>query len=156
MFVGIVPSTCATTFMRRPLAKVAFLGGGTARVEVANIDLHRHVELLDVLFNLHRRRWEAFRPGESTFHSEFRMRFNRELLGRLPIGDGYFSMVSVNIRRAHAIRVFGRTARGRVLERLFMLKGGIKRGLATARVRVSGATGGATRTGSTRGIAKWN
>ena len=65
-------------------------------------------------------------------------------------------MVSVNIRQAHAIRVFGRTARGRVLERLFMLKGGIKRGRAAARVRVSGATGGATRTGSTRGIAKWN
>jgi CelD/BcsL family acetyltransferase involved in cellulose biosynthesis len=195
-----------------------------AGVEVANVDLHQQVGLLDVLFDLHGRRWEAFRPGESTFHSEFRMRFNRELLGRLPIGEGYFSLVSVSgkpvsivyvfsykkhaffyqngwapdlapygvgligvqhalrhaaetgcesfdflrgeepykydfcgdIRRAYAIRVFGRGARGRVLERLFTLKGGIKRGLAAARVRMPGAAGGATRAGATRGIGAWN
>jgi CelD/BcsL family acetyltransferase involved in cellulose biosynthesis len=61
-----------------------------------------------------------------------------------------------DIRRAHAIRIFGRGARGRVLERLFMLKGGIKRGLAAARARVPGAAGGETRAGATRGIGTWN
>jgi len=61
-----------------------------------------------------------------------------------------------DIRRAYAIRIFGRGARGHVLERLFTLKGGIKRGLAAARVRAPGATGRATRAGTTRGIRAWN
>ena len=195
-----------------------------AGIEVANVDLCQHTELLDVLFDLHKRRWETFRPGESTFHSESRRRFNRELLGRLAIGSGYFSLVSASgkpvsivyvfsykkqaffyqngwepglapygvgligvqhamrhaaeagyesfdflrgeepykydfcgdIRRAYAIRIFSRGARGRVLERLFTLKGGIKRGLARARVRVPGAAAEATRAGAKRGIAQWN
>jgi CelD/BcsL family acetyltransferase involved in cellulose biosynthesis len=191
---------------------------------MANVDLHGHAELLDVLFDLHRQRWEAFRPGESTFHSEFRMRFNRELLERLPIGNGYFSLISVSgkpvsivyvfgykkhaffyqngwapdlapygvgligiqralrhaadagydsfdflrgeepykydfcddIRRAYAIRIFGHGARGRMLERMFALKGRIKRELAAARVRAPGSAVATTRATATRGIAKWN
>jgi len=76
------------------------------RVDVWNVDLHRHAGLLDVLFELHRARWETARPGESTFHSAYRMRFNRELLGRLAPGDGYFSLVSIGGRPVSIVYVF--------------------------------------------------
>lgn len=75
------------------------------RHQVTNVDMTREPELLDVLFELHRRRWETATVA-STFHSDFRMRFNRDLLGRLGEGDGYFTVVSTDGRPVSIVYTF--------------------------------------------------
>jgi len=193
-------------------------------VDVVNLDLCQHIDLLDVLFELHASRWETARPGESTFHSDFRKRFNRELLGRLESGDGYFSLVRADgrpvsivyvfaykkhaffyqsgwspefashgvgligvqeairhaanagyasfdflrgeedykykfagdVRRAYAIRMFGRGPRGRVLERLFKVKGGLKSRLAALRRTSRPAARSGVRGRSTEAVESWS
>jgi len=97
----LTPSTRYGVGRRQRRFERAFRG-----VEVVNVDLHQRMELVDVLFELHRRRWESARPGQSTFYSGFRKRFSRQLLGRLEIGDGYFSLVSVAGEPVSIVYVF--------------------------------------------------
>lgn len=67
-----------------------------ANMEVRHVDLHESPDLLDVLFDLHDRRWRTLAGRSSTFYSDFRKRFNSELLKRLENGDGFFSCVLVD------------------------------------------------------------
>lgn len=74
--------------------------------EVAHVDMSHEPRLLDVLFELHRQRWETVTAAASTFYSAFRMRFNQELLRRLVDGDGYFTVVSAEGRPVSIVYTF--------------------------------------------------
>jgi len=76
------------------------------RHQVTHVDMTREPGLLDALFELHRRRWETVTTAASTFYSDFRMRFNRDLLGRLGDGDGYFTVVSTDGRPVSIVYTF--------------------------------------------------
>lgn len=76
------------------------------RHEIAHVEMSREPGLLDVLFELHRQRWETVTTGASTFYSDFRMRFNRDLLRRLGDGDGYFTVVSTDGRPVSIVYTF--------------------------------------------------
>jgi len=73
---------------------------------VRNLDLSEHPYLLDVLFELHEKRWDMIKDRTSTFSSFFRRTFNRELLGCLENGEGFFSYVTVDEKSASIMYIF--------------------------------------------------
>jgi len=74
--------------------------------EVINIDLKQRPELLDILFELHRQRWETVKSATTTFYSEFRKRFNAQLLDRLGANEGFFSYLTIAGKPASMLYVF--------------------------------------------------
>jgi CelD/BcsL family acetyltransferase involved in cellulose biosynthesis len=78
-----------------------------AATAIEHADLAQHPELLEVLFSLHKSRWDMLEDKTSTFYSAFRKSFNERLLRRLGEGDGFFSCVSVDGKPASILYILG-------------------------------------------------
>jgi len=78
----------------------------SGRIVVEHLDVSRYPEKLDVLFELHRKRWDALKGKTSTFSTEYRELFNKRLLLRLGEGDGFFSVMSVDDQPASILYIF--------------------------------------------------
>ena len=55
----------------------------SGRIVVEHLDLSSNPEMLEVLFDLHAKRWDALRGKTSTFSTRYRELFNDRLLQRL-------------------------------------------------------------------------
>ncbi len=96
-------SASARYYVRRKQRK---LERGVDNLVVRNVDLSEHSHLLDVLFDLHEKRWDMIKDRESTFSSSFRKTFNRELLECLESDAGFFSYVTVDDKPASIMYIF--------------------------------------------------
>ena len=74
---------------------------------IEHADLAQHPELLNVLFSLHKSRWDMLKDKTSTFYSAFRKSFNERLVRRLGEGDGFFSYVAVDGKPASILYILG-------------------------------------------------
>jgi len=63
---------------------------------IEHLDLKENPEMLDVLFDLHKQRWDELKDKTSTFSSLYREKFNNKLLQYLDEGDGFFSCMSID------------------------------------------------------------
>jgi CelD/BcsL family acetyltransferase involved in cellulose biosynthesis len=77
-----------------------------ADMEVRHVDFLDSAGLLEVLFDLHERRWRTLVNRSSTFSSAFRKEFNNRLLERTEKGDGFFSGVWINGKPASIMYTF--------------------------------------------------
>ena len=75
-------------------------------LEVRHTDFSGSAGLLDVLFDLHERRWRTLVNRSSTFCSAFRKEFNSRLLERTGEGDGFFSSVWIDGKPASIMYSF--------------------------------------------------
>jgi CelD/BcsL family acetyltransferase involved in cellulose biosynthesis len=82
------------------------LEGDFDSIAVEHLDLAQHPELLDVLFRLHKDRWEIQKDKASSFCTAFRKSFNERLLHRLGEGEGFFSRVLVDEKPVSILYVF--------------------------------------------------
>ena len=76
------------------------------RVVTGNFDLVGSPDMLDELFNLHRKRWDSMAGRQSTFSTPYRELFNSRLLRRLKEDDGFFSCMSVDDRPVSILYIF--------------------------------------------------
>ena len=71
-----------------------------------HLDLVNNPHMLDVLFDLHRKRWNSMEGKQSTFSSSYRESFNSRLLQRLEEDDGFFSCMSVDDEPVSILYIF--------------------------------------------------
>ncbi len=76
-------------------------------IHTEHSDLAQSPQMLDVLFSLHKDRWDSLRGKTSTFDTAFRKSFNERLLQRLGAGEGFFSCVSVDDKPASILYILG-------------------------------------------------
>jgi len=75
-------------------------------ITVEHFDLKNNPKMLDILFDLHEKRWSVLKGKSSTFSSEYRKSFNRKLLQRFDEGGGFFSCMRIGEKPVSIMYVF--------------------------------------------------
>lgn len=73
---------------------------------IEHFDLTNNPQMLGVLFDLHKKRWDVLKGKTSTFSSAYRESFNDKLLQRLGEGDGFFSCMTIDDEPVSILYIF--------------------------------------------------